>query len=196
MPISSRRCTLERLLTEMHYVLESGAWEHIMSEKVSGYSRLQVGLHWAVAILVAFQFLAHNAIETAWNNDLNGISPSENTDVLVYMHVAGGLLILALALCRIYLRITRGAPEPPADEPHIMKIASEGVHGLIYVVLLSLPASGAIAWFFDIKLAGVAHEYLQAILLGLIAAHIAGALFQHLVRRSDVMMRMFAPDKA
>jgi len=166
-----------------------------MSENVSGYSRLQVGLHWAVAILVAFQFLAHNAIEAAWNNGSNDVSPSENTAVLVYMHVAGGLLILALALCRIYLRITRGAPEPPRDEPRIMKIISESVHGLIYVLLFSLPVSGAIAWFLDVKPAALIHEYLQSLLLGLIAAHVAGALFQHLVRRSDVMMRMFAPEK-
>ncbi|MVA82544.1 cytochrome B [Agrobacterium vitis] len=167
-----------------------------MSEKVSGYSRLQVGLHWAVVILVAFQFLAHNAIEAAWSAHPNGGVPSQRAAVLVYMHIAGGLLILALALCRICLRITRGAPEPPTDEPRIMKIISETVHGLIYVMLLSLPISGAVAWFFNVALAAIIHEYMQALLLALIAAHIAGALFQHLIRRSDVMMRMFAPDKA
>lgn len=167
-----------------------------MSEKISGYSRLQVGLHWAVVILVAFQFLAHNAIEAAWSTLSEGGVPSEKPALLVYLHIAGGLLILALALGRICLRITRGAPAPPKDEPRILKIISEAVHGLIYVMLLSLPVSGAVAWFFNIRLAGLIHEYLQTLLLALIAAHIAGALFQHLIRRSDVMMRMFAPDKA
>ncbi|SMC51784.1 cytochrome b/b6 domain-containing protein [Rhizobium sp. RU36D] len=167
-----------------------------MQDKVKGYSRVQVGLHWAVVVLVAFQFLAHNAIEAAWNAGNAQTAEGSANPILVTMHIVGGVLVLLMALTRIYLRVTRGAPEPPADEPRIMKLISEAVHGLIYVMLLALPASGIMAWFFGIRLAAVAHEYLQAGLLGLIAAHIGGALFQHLIRRSDVMMRMFAPDKA
>lgn len=166
-----------------------------MAERVSGYSRIQVGLHWAVVILVAFQFLAHKAIEAAFKASTDGAASPQGPAVLTSMHIAAGMLILALALWRIYLRITRGAPAPPADEPLVMKFISGTVHGLIYVMLLSLPASGALAWFFDIGSAAAVHEYLQALLLGLIAAHIAGALFQHLIRRSDVMMRMFAPEE-
>jgi cytochrome b561 len=165
-----------------------------MSKKISGYTRMQIALHWAVAILVAFQFLAHNAIEAAWSAHSHGAAASPTA--LVYMHIVAGVIVLALALARLYLRITRGAPEPPADEPRALKILSESVHGLIYLMLLSLPVSGALSWFLDIGLAAVVHEYLQALLLGLIAAHIAGALFQHLIRRSDVMMRMFASEKA
>lgn len=167
-----------------------------MSKTVRGYSRLQVGLHWAVVVLVAFQFLAHNAIEAAWSARTDGAAASTEQNAPTNMHISAGLIVLALALTRIYLRFTRGAPEPPADEPRVLKIISESVHALIYVLLLSLPVSGAFAWFFDIGLAADVHEYLQALLLGLIAAHIAGALFQHLIRRSDVMMRMFAPEKA
>ncbi len=111
-----------------------------MQDKIKGYSRVQVGLHWAVVVLVAFQFLAHNAIEAAWN--AGGARPAAEAanPVLTTMHIVAGLLVLAMALARIYLRITRGAPEPPADEPRIMKIISEAVHGLIYVMLLSLPS--------------------------------------------------------
>lgn len=166
-----------------------------MSGKISGYSSVQVGLHWAVVVIVAFQFLAHSAIESAWTTHTDGDVPSQRSALLAYMHIVGGMLILMLALCRIYLRLTRGAPEPPRDEPRIMKIISESVHGLIYVLLISLPLSGAIAWFLEVGLAALLHEYLQSLLLGLIAAHIFGALFQHLVRRSDVMMRMFAPER-
>lgn len=166
-----------------------------MAERVCGYSRIQVGLHWAVVILVAFQFLAHNAIEADFKAFTDGDPSPQGPTLLSLMHIAAGMLILALALWRIYLRITRGAPAPPADEPILMKFISETVHRLIYVMLLSLPASGAIAWFFNIGSAAVVHEYLQALLLGLIAAHIAGALFQHLIRRSNVMMRMFAPEE-
>lgn len=166
-----------------------------MSEKISGYSRLQMGLHWAVVILVAFQFLAHNAIETEWRARLDGAVRMNETPLLAYLHIASGLLILGLVLLRIYLRFSRGVPEPPADEPRFLQLMSESVHIMIYVMLVSLPLTGVIAWFFEIGLAAVVHEYMQALLLVLIAAHIAGALFQHLIRRSDVMMRMFAPEK-
>jgi hypothetical protein len=38
------------------------------------------------------------------------------------------------------------------------------------------------------------HELLQNVLLVMIALHIAGALFQHFVLRSQVLMRMFRPE--
>lgn len=166
-----------------------------MAKHVNGYSATQIALHWIVVVLVAFQFLAHNAIEASWRAFRMGEMSPEGTAALTYMHVAAGLLVLFFALCRIYLRFTRGAPSPPADEPRILKIVSEAVHGLIYVLLLLLPISGAVAWFFGVQPAAGAHGLMEKLLLGLIAAHIAGALFQHLIRRSDVVMRMFAPER-
>lgn len=165
-----------------------------MAEKVTGYSATQIALHWAVVVLVTFQFLAHNAIEVSWTSYVNDELPPRGNAVLAYMHVTAGLLILGLALCRLYLRITRGAPAPPQNEPRFFKLISEGVHGMIYLLLLALPASGAVAWFMGVRPAAEIHGLLEKLLLFLIAAHIAGALFQHLVRRSDVMMRMFEPE--
>lgn len=167
-----------------------------MTEKVTGYSATQIALHWAVVILVAFQFLAHNAIEASWRSFVNDELPPQGSTVLTYMHVTAGLLILGLALCRLYLRATRGAPAPPKDEPRLLKLVSEGVHGLIYLLLLALPASGAVAWFMGVRPAAEIHGLLEKLLLFFIAAHIAGALFQHLIRRSDVMMRMFDPERS
>lgn len=167
-----------------------------MKSEVTGYSKTQIALHWTVVVLVAFQYLAHNGIQASWRALTHGELPSEGESILTYMHVGAGLLVLALMLARLYLRLTRGAPAPPADEPRLLKITSEVVHGLIYVMLLTLPVTGVMAWIGGIRRAAEVHWYLQAFLLGLIAAHIAGALFQHLVRRSDVMMRMFAPQQS
>ncbi|WP_165823732.1 cytochrome b [Metarhizobium album] len=168
----------------------------IMAEKVTGYSATQIALHWAVVVLVTFQFLAHNAIEASWTSFVDGEPPPVGNTVLTYMHVTAGLLVLGLALCRLYLRISRGAPAPPHDEPQFLKLISEGVHGMIYLLLLALPSSGAVAWFMGVRPAAGIHGLLEKLLLFLIAAHIAGALFQHLVRRSDVMMRMFDPERS
>lgn len=164
-----------------------------MAKSVTGYSSAQVALHWMVVVLVAFQFLAHDGMVSMWRAVLDGQQPPPDAAVLAYLHIAAGILVLLLVLARIYLRVTRGAPLPPADEPWLLKIFAEVVHYLIYVLLLMLPLTGVIAWFFTWVPAGIAHGWLKNILLGAITLHIAGGVFQHFIRRSDVLMRMFKP---
>lgn len=167
-----------------------------MARSVTGYSPMQVALHWIVAVLVAFQFFAHDGIESAWRAFTRGQETAEaQMGVMTALHIAAGALIFMLALARLYLRITRGAPAPPADEPRLLQIAAEAVHGAIYVLLILLPVSGSVAWFLGVEAAGSAHALLTNLLLGAIALHIAGALFQHFVRRSGVLMRMFRPER-
>jgi cytochrome b561 len=164
-----------------------------MAAAVTGYSAAQVALHWIVAVLVAFQYFASAAMETAWRASLRG-EPS--ADLLASLHAAGGILILLLASARIWLRLARGAPPPPQDEPRAMQILAEAVHYAIYALLFLLPATGAAAWFLNAELPGSVHGFLQRLLLGAIALHVAGGLFQHIVRRSGVLMRMFRPERS
>jgi cytochrome b561 len=163
--------------------------------KVTGYSPSQIALHWIVAVLVAFQFLAHDGIEESWRAFWRSELPPAGAAVLTYLHIVAGILILFLALLRIFLRLTRGVPAPPADEPYVLHLLAEAVHGSIYLLLILLPVSGSIAWFLEVKVAGDAHELMQDFLLAAIALHVAGALFQHLVLRSQVLIRMFLPER-
>lgn len=157
---------------------------------------MQVALHWIVVVLVAFQFVAHDGIEETWRAWLRSEAPhSADGTALAYLHIAAGILVLILALARLYLRMTRGAPPPPADEPRLLQWAAEAIHGLIYLFLLLLPITGAAAWFFSVRTAADVHEILQNVLLAAIALHVSGALFQHFVRRSQVLMRIFRPDR-
>lgn len=167
-----------------------------MARNVTGYSPMQVALHWMVVVLVAFQFLAHDGIEESWRAFVRGDDPpSADETALAYLHIGSGILVLLFALARIYLRVTRGAPPPPADEPRLLQITAEAVHGSIYVLLLLLPISGMAAWFLGVEVAGDVHEMLKNLLLAAIVLHIGGALFQHFVRRSEVLMRMFKPER-
>jgi cytochrome b561 len=161
----------------------------LATRKVSHYSAIQVTLHWVVVFLVAFQFVAHGGIEEAWTS----VSTGGNTrpPLLAFLHIVAGTLILFLALLRIYLRRLRGVPEAPADDPKVLQVLAEAVHFAIYALLLMMPVSGAAAWFFVSEGAAVVHRFLQNVLLGVIAIHVVGALFQHFVRRSDVLIRMF-----
>lgn len=165
--------------------------------KVTGYSPMQVALHWIVVVLVAFQFVAHDGIEESWRAWLRGEMrlPADGW-VLAYLHIGAGILILILALARLYLRVTRGAPPPPADEPRLLQWSAEAIHGLIYLLLILLPVTGAAAWFVGVRTAANVHVFLQNVLLLAIAFHVSGALFQHFARRSQVLMRMFRPDRS
>ena len=166
-----------------------------MSRPAAGYSRMQIGLHWAVVVLVAFQYVAHSGIEAAWNMFLRNGTATAAIPVLAWLHIGAGIAILVLALLRIYLRLTRGAPPPPADEPWLLQISAEAVHIALYGLLLLLPLTGVAAWFLKMPAFGSIHVLLKNTLLVFIALHVAGALVQHFIRRSDVLMRMFRPDE-
>ena len=165
-----------------------------MAKAPAGYSPAQIGLHWAVAVLIAFQYAAHNGMEMAWTGFLRGDSRA-GTAALATLHIAAGTTILLLVLLRLYLRLARGVPPPPADEPRLLQIAAHVVHLAIYGLLFLLPLSGAAAWFIPLPIAGSVHALFTDALLVAIALHVAGALFQHFVRRSAVLMRMLAPEE-
>ncbi len=161
----------------------------------TGYSALQIGLHWAVAALVLLQFLLADAIEEAWDALQGEAAPAEPANGLAYGHILFGWIIFVLVAWRVWLRLTRGAPPPPANEPAVLKMAAHATHGLLYLLLLALPLSGSAAWFFDVKPAAGVHVIGKTVLLVLVGLHIAGALYQRFVLRSDVMSRMLSPDK-
>ncbi len=71
-----------------------------MSQNPPGYSGLQIGLHWSVAALVIFQFVAHDAIAQAWRAFAGGIPPDPDGKGMVALHIICGALIFLLALWR------------------------------------------------------------------------------------------------
>lgn len=162
---------------------------------VTGYSTMQVALHWIVVVLVAFQFLAHEGMEESWRAYSRGQTAPADSATLTYLHIAAGILVLLLALLRIYLRRTRGVPPPPPEEPRPLQIVASVVHVAIYVLLILMPLSGAVAWFGGVEAAAEAHEFMKNVLLGAIVLHVGGALFQHVVLRSQVLIRMFRPQR-
>lgn len=157
----------------------------------TGYSRTQIALHWAVAALVAAQYLFNDAIVAAWRahlqNDAYGFDP------LILAHVVGGVLILVLVLWRIALRVTRGVPSLPKEEPAALALLARLAHLAFYGVLIALSVSGALAWFGDIRLAASLHNLLKVVLLALIALHILAVIFHQSVLKSSVMLRMLRP---
>jgi len=95
-----------------------------------------------------------------------------------------------LALWRIWLRMTRGAPPLPTSEPKALRVIAHTTHVLIYALIIGMPISGSLAWFLGVEPAAAAHGLAKNVLFALVILHVAGALFQQIVLRSNVLSRM------
>lgn len=154
----------------------------------TGYSKTQIRLHWTIAALIVLQYLIGDSIAHAFSARSSG--DSAGFDPLVPLHVLTGLAILLLAAWRIGLRLTRGAPPPPASEsPRGRKVAA-ATHGLLYLFMILMPVSGAMAWFGDVGVASIVHNVTKLALLAVVALHVLGALFHQFILRNGLIGRM------
>lgn len=157
----------------------------------TAYSRSQIMLHWLIFLLITVQFLLHEPMSEAWDRVEDGLAVS--FDPLVASHVVLGGLIFLLMMWRVVLRLKRGAPELPAEEPPALKLIANLTHMGLYVLMVLMPVSGAVAWFGGAEAAAEAHEVMKALLLLLVGLHIAGALYQQFVLKTNIMARMKRP---
>lgn len=156
-----------------------------------GYSATQIALHWIVAVLVGAQYTLNAPITRAWDAARQGLPVT--FDPLILAHVAGGALILALVVWRLVLRLRRGAPPPPANEPAPLKALGHAAHWGFYALLAAMSLSGALAWFGGVGAAAQAHNLLKVALIALIALHVVAVPFHRIVLKNNVMQRMTRP---
>ena len=163
-------------------------------------------LHWLMAAII-FTALALGV----WAIYLPAGTPLRVN--LLTIHKSLGVTALALIVLRMLVRLASKAPayRPPLIRLH--KIAASAVHGLLYVVMVTLPLSGYVHsmagghgfnWFglFPapnlVKLdkatdagAGQAHYVFACVIGALLVAHVAAALWRGFARRDGVLERMW-----
>lgn len=154
----------------------------------SHYSRAQIALHWGIFLLIVVQFLSHEAIADSWDAIEEGGTPAFSA--LTASHVFLGLLVLALVIWRVVLRLTRGAPPLPAEEPAPLKLAAHLTHLALYALILAMPVTGALAWFGGFGDLAEVHEALFTALFILVGLHVVGALYQQFVLKTNILERM------
>jgi cytochrome b561 len=168
-----------------------------------GYGGTAVWLHWLVVALLVIQYSIGFLMPDIHRNEQPG--------AMMNLHISSGLLILALVLLRLFWRIThRVAPEHSL--PAWQRIASEGVHWLLYLLVLVTTLTGwtfasmrgwPISFFGLFPLPplvaegsptghdiGELHQDIIWVLLAVIALHVVAALYHEFVRRDGVMDRM------
>lgn len=156
-----------------------------------GYSMTQIALHWGVGVLILAQFLFSDAISAAFRQVMRGEVPA--FDPLVLGHVAGGVAVLVLVVWRLALRSSRGVPDAPQAGTALVQKAGALTHGGLYLLMLLLPISGAVAWFGGVEAAGEAHELMKALLLVLVGLHVLAALWHHFWLKDGLLLRMKRP---
>ena len=186
--------------------LRADAGLHADAAHPAGRYRLPARLlHWATAGLMLVVWPVGQVIdwvyEIEWAKTL-GYAVHENLAVIIWV----------LVLLRLAYRWLVPPPPLPADMPKVQQLVAHAVHAGLYLFLFLMPIIGFVAtnaWGFPLDLFGVlplpdpignneaagkvlswVHEYGAYVLLGLIAAHVAGALFHHYVQKDGILKRM------
>ena len=166
------------------------------------YPPLARAFHWITAVLLLVLF-GLGVSMTRWIPD--------DQKIRVYSwHEWAGLTVFALTALRLMRRLTQRAP--PIDLPAWEKVTANVVYVAMYLLLVAQPIVGwllSAAFGFRVVYLGLItlpvpvsqdrelavrlqglHETLAIALALLFAAHIAGVLYHHLVRRDTVLSRM------
>lgn len=155
--------------------------------QVTGYSRAQIALHWGILLLLGVSYVSSDKMKAAWGAIHEGRDAFGTTAAA---HVWIGVAILVLALARVAIRMTRGAPDLPAGGHPLANLVAKLTHVGLYALLLLIPASGLMAWFGGVDAAGEVHEVLFNLGIALVMLHVAGALYHQFVLKDGLMDRM------
>lgn len=158
-----------------------------------GYSLSQILLHWLIALLVIFQVIFGEGIEHVAHALAKGKEPNPSDMLEANIHVYIGITIFVLAILRVILRIKNGAPPAPAGTTGAKKWIAAATQHTLYLVIFLMPISGMVAWFGGVELAGFVHTFGKPLIIFLLLLHIAGALVQHFIAKTDVLVRIFVP---
>lgn len=157
----------------------------------AGYSSIQIGLHWAVALLVVFNYIYSDGMGAALDARLEGTTPT-GLELNPATHVWVGVAILTLVLLRLVVRLTCGVPAPGGTG--MQQSLAEWAHRLIYALLIAVPAFGALTWFGQIDLFGEPHAVMANLLMLLAAGHALVAIGHHVLLKDRLLVRMMRPD--
>lgn len=151
----------------------------------TGYSRLQIGLHWMVAGLITANYFVSEGMEDAFDGMMEGATV---TGLVPKEHVWVGTAVLVLVLLRLVVRMLQGAPR--ALGVTMTDRAAVWGHRALYLLMLAVPALGAITWFGGIDATADAHVLAVNVLLVLVLGHAAMAIFHQYVLRDGLLLRM------
>lgn len=157
---------------------------------VSGYTGLQIALHWVIAALVLLQLVFGESIAETIKANEKGTPISPFDQFFSGIHFWAGIAILALVALRLWLRTVGGAP-PPLQEGWAA-IAARTSHFAFYILLILMPALGLLAFYVGDPY-GEIHELGKPILIILIALHVCASLYHQFWLKDGTLRRILIP---
>jgi len=153
------------------------------------FSRLQITLHWLIALLIGAAWVFDDGMGRALRARLqaDALVPADFP-----LHVWIGSTVFALVLIRIVVRFVQGVPDQVSSNA-LMRQAAVWGHRLLLVLMVIVPAFGAGAWYGGVEAAGEPHELLANLLLIVALGHAAVALWHQYVMRDGTLARMTRP---
>lgn len=149
----------------------------------TGYSGLQIGLHWLVAILIVIAWFtgegAEEAMDVVEDGGTVGFVP----------HVAIGLSILTLVVIRVLVRLSRGAPAAPGVPGSLSVLAADWGHRLIYLLMIAVPLGGASVFFLGLDVGDI-HGLAANLLMLVVLGHALMALYHQYILKDGLLRRM------
>jgi len=149
----------------------------------TGYSGVQIALHWMVAILIVVAWFTGEGGEAA-------MKVVEDGGVAGFVpHVAIGLSILALVVIRLLVRLGRGAPAAVGEPGSLAAMASDWGHRLIYLMMIAVPLGGVATFFLGLDVGDV-HALAANVLMAVVLGHALMALYHQYVLKDGLIRRM------
>jgi cytochrome b561/polyisoprenoid-binding protein YceI len=176
-----------------------------MTQETTRYSRTAMLLHWAIALLLVFNFALGERTED--------LRQGPELFWVMQLHKSIGITVLLLSVWRLLLRLVTTRPAKAADGP-VLQLASSAVHWGFYAVMIIVPLSGWVLvstakvqlptllfgsipwphlpnWGHDAhEAAEEIHEILAKAMLPLIALHIIGAVRHQFLLKDALVERM------
>ncbi|TQI80579.1 cytochrome b561 [Serratia fonticola] len=172
-----------------------------MSKK---FASSQILFHWVIFILVVLTYAAM---------ELKGFAAkgSDARALMKTLHYTFGVSVMILMLIRIILKVTHKDPDIIPAPPHWQIVLSKAVHGVLYLLFISLPLLGVLSlyyghveWSFfsySMPVANVEnsvmqhnlkeiHEVIANVGYFIVGLHAAAAIFHHYIMRDNTLVRM------
>ena len=166
------------------------------------YDGFAMTLHWLTALLVFIQF----GLAEFWD-----FFPHPAKHVMIVAHMSLGIVLTAVVLARLVWRLTSGHRVRDAGQG-LVEFGAKALHHVFYGLLLAQMAMGFMTrWtdnhplsFFGLPIASPfgtfskatggwvdeIHDLTAWTIMGLVVVHVAAALYHHVWRRDDVLLRM------
>ena len=171
---------------------------------VRRYHWFLVLLHWLIAIVVIQSLLFANFVLVAYDNE----DPAKLQILLV--HMAAGLLALALMIIRLVVRQKSEHPRKAETGNGLLNRLGSWTHWAFYLAVIAMGLTGlgmaqmsdlfAIVFqesgaplpaSFDILPTNRGHKVISQILIGLIGLHLVAAVYHQFIRRDNLLARMW-----